>query len=134
MSAPEPKRERVVLSQRRGARPIRTRAEVAAQTGVGEHLVRGLVRAQLGLALRIGGAVALLCLAVPLLGSSVEALHTATVFGLPLNWLILGLGMYPVLYVAGRIYIRLAEAAERDFVALVDAEEHPPGNDAGPPR
>ena len=49
-----PRRERVVLAERRGARMVRTRVEVQEQTEVGDTLVRGLMRAQLGLALRSG--------------------------------------------------------------------------------
>lgn len=124
MAPDAPRRERVVLSQRRGARPVRTRAEVAEQTLVGEHLVRGLVRAQLGLALRIGLAVVLVFLAVPLVGVAVDEFASATLFGITLNWIVLALLPYPVMYVAGRVYIRLAEQAERDFMKLMDDEEH----------
>ncbi|MFT3661005.1 MAG: hypothetical protein QM809_06300 [Gordonia sp. (in: high G+C Gram-positive bacteria)] len=126
MSPEAPRRERVVLSQRRGARPVRTRAEVTEQTAVGEHLVRGLVRAQLGLALRIGLAVVALFVAIPLLGLWVDDFATASVAGISVNWIVLGLLPYPVLYFAGRLYIRLAEQAERDFMKLIDDEEHGP--------
>ncbi|MGB3303522.1 hypothetical protein [Gordonia sp. (in: high G+C Gram-positive bacteria)] len=115
-------RERVVLSQRRGARVVRTRVEVAEQTDIGEHLVRGLVRAQLGLSLRLGLAVLAIFAAIPLIGATVKPFSHATVFGWPLNWLILGLLPLPLLYLAGRLYIRLAEQAERDFVRLVDGD------------
>ena len=50
-------RQRVVLAHRRGARMVRTRVEVQEQTQVGDALVRGLVRAQLGLALRLSVVV-----------------------------------------------------------------------------
>ena len=53
----KPQRERVVLAHRRGARMVRTRVEVQEQTQVGDALVRGLVRAQLGLALRLAAVV-----------------------------------------------------------------------------
>lgn len=124
MPPASPRRERVVLSQRHGARPVRTRAEVAEQTEVGEHLVRGLVRAQLGLAVRIALAVVLVLLAIPIAGSTLEGFTSATLFGIALNWIVLALLPYPVLYIAGRIYIRLAEQAERDFIRLMDDEEH----------
>ena len=120
MAPDVPPRERVVLSQRRGARMVRTRVQVAEQSGVGEHLVRGLVRAQLGLALRLGVAVALVFAAIPILGAGFTPFADATVLGLPVNWLILGIAPYPVLYLAGRLYVRLAEQAERDFVELTD--------------
>ena len=47
----------MVLAHRRGARIVRTRVEVEEQTEVGDALVRGLVRAQLGLALRLATVV-----------------------------------------------------------------------------
>ncbi|MGB3696733.1 MAG: hypothetical protein WBA05_04815 [Gordonia sp. (in: high G+C Gram-positive bacteria)] len=117
-----PQRERVVLSQRRGARMVRTRVEVAEQTDIGEHLVRGLVRAQLALSLRLGLAVLAVFVAIPLIGATIAPFADATAFGLPLNWVILGLLPFPLLYLAGRLYIRLAEQAEADFVRLVDAD------------
>lgn len=117
-----PQRERVVLSQRRGARMVRTRVEVAEQTDIGEHLVRGLVRAQLALSLRLGLAVLAVFVAIPLIGATIAPFADATAFGLPLNWVILGLLPFPLLYLAGRLYIRLAEHAEADFVRLVDAD------------
>lgn len=125
MSPDLPHRERVVLSQRRGARPVRTRAEVTEQTQVGAHLVHQLVRAQLGLALRIGLAVVALFVAIPFIGSTVYAFTTASLFGISINWIVLGLAPYPILYLAGRLYIRLAEQAERQFMELMDDEERP---------
>lgn len=127
-----PQRERVVLSQRRGARMVRTRVEVAEQTEFGEHLVRGLVRAQLGLALRIGLAVVLLFVAIPFIGLATDGFTRASLLGIPVNWLVLGLLPYPVLYLAGRLYIRHAEQAERDFIRIADGDAGPSG--AGPAR
>ncbi|MCF8609511.1 hypothetical protein L5G28_04960 [Gordonia sp. HY285] len=125
-----PPRERVVLSERRGARMVRTRVQVAEQSGIGENLVRGLVRAQLGLALRLGLAVVLIFVAVPILGATVEPFASATVFGIRLNWVILGVLPYPLLYLAGRLYIRLADQAERDFVRLTDDDPGPTTRDS----
>ncbi|ALG83578.1 hypothetical protein [Gordonia phthalatica] len=126
-------RERVVLSQRRGARMVRTRVEVAEQTGIGEHLVRGLVRAQLALSLRLGLAVLAIFVAIPVMGATIHPFADATIAGLPLNWLILGLAPTPLLYLAGKLYIRLAEQAERDFVRLVDSDIEGPGVEAADP-
>ena len=39
--------------------------------------------------------------------------------------LILGLLVYPLMYGVGRLYIRLAEQGERDFMRIVDAGEEP---------
>ena len=119
-SGPSRQRERVVLAHRRGARTVRTRVEVQEQTQVGEAMVRALVRAQLGLALRVAAAVVLTAFAVPLLFIAFPALGDATVLGVRLSWLVLGVVAYPALYLAGRIYIRLAERTEQEFVDLTD--------------
>lgn len=115
-----PPRERVVLAQRRGARMVRTRVEVQEQTEVGEAMVRGLVRAQLGLAARLAlVAVCLLC-ALPVLFHFVPHLTDVTVLGIRLPWLLLGFVGYPLLLSIGRLYVRLAERNEQDFTDLVD--------------
>lgn len=101
---------------------MRTRVEVQEQTQVGDALVRGLVRAQLGLALRLAAVVACLIGAIPLLNAIFPTLGAITVFGIRLNWLVLAVLAYPLLYGAGWFYVRLAEQAERDFVGVVDAE------------
>jgi hypothetical protein len=117
-----PQRERVVLAHRRGARMVRTRVEVQEQTQVGDALVRGLVRAQLGLALRLAAVVVCAVVAIPLLNAAFPDLAALTVFGVRLNWLVLGALVYALLYGVGRLYVRLAEQAERDFVRVVESE------------
>jgi nucleoside permease NupC len=117
-----PQRQRVVLSQRRGARMVRTRVEVQEQTLVGDALVRGLVRAQLGLALRLAAVVICAVVAIPLLNAVFPDLAAITVAGIRLNWLVLAVLVYPFFYGVGRLYVRLAEQAERDFVGVVDSE------------
>lgn len=117
-----PQRQRVVLAHRRGARMVRTRVEVQEQTQVGDALVRGLVRAQLGLALRLGAVVVCLVGAIPVITALFPALSSVTVLGLRLNWLVLAGLVYPLLYGIGWAYVRLAEQGERDFVGVVDAE------------
>lgn len=117
-----PQRQRVVLAHRRGARMVRTRVEVQEQTQVGDALVRGLVRAQLGLALRLAAVVVAIAVALLLITATVPELAAHSVFGIRLNWLILAGLAYPLLYGIGRLYVRLAEQAERDFVRVVDSE------------
>ena len=101
---------------------VRTRVEVQEQTQVGDALVRGLVRAQLGLALRLAAVVVCLIGAIPLLDGVFPDLGDVTLFGIRLNWLVLAVLVYPLLYGIGRFYVRLAEQSERDFVRVVDAE------------
>lgn len=121
-SGERPQRERVVLSRRRGARMVRTRVEVQEQTQVGDALVRGLVRAQLGLALRLAAVVVCAVVAIPLLNAAFPDLAAISVAGIRLNWLVLAVLVYPFFYGVGRLYVRLAEQAERDFVGVVDSE------------
>ena len=121
-SGERPQRERVVLAHRRGARMVRTRVEVQEQTQVGDALVRGLVRAQLGLALRLAAVVVCAVGAIQLLNAVFPDLGAVTVFGVRLNWLVLAVLVYPLLYGVGRLYVRLAEQAERDFVGVVDSD------------
>ena len=121
-SGERPQRERVVLAHRRGARMVRTRVEVQEQTLVGDALVRGLVRAQLGLALRLAAVVICTVGAIPLLNAVFPELGAVAVLGMRLNWLVLAVLVYPLLYGVGRLYVRLAEQAERDFGGVVDSE------------
>jgi hypothetical protein len=122
MTSARPQRERVILANRRGARVIRTRVEVQEQTQVGDALVRGLMRAQLGLALRLAAVVVGAVVAVPLLLNLFPQINDVRVFGIRLNWLVLAGLVYPVMYGVGRLYVRLAEQGERDFVRVVDGE------------
>jgi nitrate reductase gamma subunit len=121
MTSARPPRERVILAHRRGARVVRTRVEVQEQTEVGDALVRGLMRAQLGLALRLAAVVVCAVAAVPLLLARFQ-IDDVRVAGIRLNWLILAALVYPVLYGVGRLYVRLAEQGERDFIRVVDGE------------
>ena len=121
-SSERPQRRRVVLAHRRGARMVRTRVEVQEQTQVGDALVRGLMRAQLGLALRLAAVVVGLIGAIPLLNALFPELGSITLFGVRMNWLVLSALVYPLLYGIGWFYVRLAEQAERDFVGVVDSE------------
>ena len=122
ISNERPQRERVVLSQRRGARMVRTRVEVQEQTQVGDALVRGLMRAQLGLALRLAAVVVCAVVAIPLLNAAFPDLAAITVVGIRLNWLVLAVLVYPFFYGVGRLYVRLAEQAEHDFVGVIESE------------
>lgn len=123
MTNPRPQRQRVVLAHRKGTRLVRTRVELQEQTEVGDALVRGLVRAQLGLALRLGALTLGAMLSLALLDSAFPAFSDLTVFGFRPNWLVLGVLVYPAMYGLGRLYIRLAEQGERDFMSIVDAGE-----------
>ena len=89
---------------------VHTRLEVQEQTEVGDALVRGLVRAQLGLALRLAALVF----------GTLAAFAVVSRFFPHLSWLVLGVLAYPAMYAVGRVFIRLAEQGERDFLGVVE--------------
>ncbi|WP_067829793.1 hypothetical protein [Nocardia inohanensis] len=106
----------MVLAERRGARPVRTRVEVAEQTEVGAALIGGLIRAQFGLAARLGLVTVVLLGALPLL--FLGPVGRMEVIGVRLPWLLLGVVAYPLLYGVGRVYVRWSERNEQDFSEL----------------
>ncbi|NYF55942.1 hypothetical protein HDA35_001773 [Micromonospora purpureochromogenes] len=108
---------------RRDSRAERTRVELAQQTRVGEALVRGLVRAQLALALRMSLVVLIGLGGLPWLFAIAPAVGRVTVFGVNLPWLVLGLASFPFLITVGWAYVRLAERNEQDFTDLVQRPE-----------
>jgi hypothetical protein len=111
----------VVLSgPRRSGAPIRPRQELEEQTAVGEVLVRGLMRAQLALALRLSLVVIVGLGLLPLLFAVAPGVAQAAVLGIRLPWLLLGGLAFPFLVAVGWIYVRMAERNERDFAELVE--------------
>ncbi len=121
MEPPAP-RVRVVLGDVARARidPARTRAELEEQSPVGAALARGLVRAQLAVAIRLAAVVAVALGGLPLLFAAAPALGGARLFGVSVPWLLLGVAAYPFLFIVGYAYVRLAERNEQEFVALVE--------------
>ena len=120
---PSPQRVRVVLADGRSGRApgrARARQELEEQTGVGDALVRGLVRAQLGLALRLSVIVGLGLGLLPLLFAVAPGLARLKLFGVAVPWLLLGVLAYPFLLVVGWVHVRVAERNERDFAELVE--------------
>ena len=101
----------------------RTRVELTEQSPVGEALVRGLVRTQLALALRLAAVVGVGLGGLPLLFAIAPAVATARPFGISLPWLLLGFVAYPFLALVGWAYVHLAERTERDFTNLVERPE-----------
>ena len=121
---PQPPRVRVVLGDvartRRGAY---ARLELEEQSPVGEALVRGLVRAQLAVAVRLSAVVAVGLGGLPLLFWVAPAIAQARVLGIALPWLLLGILAYPFLFAVGYAYVNLAQRNEAEFASLVDRRE-----------
>ena len=125
MSDRPPARVRVTAPRSSGRPPAPARGAAAPasrledSTGVEEIYVRSLLRAQLRLALRTLGLVALLVAGLPLAFYLRPSLASTAVLGLPLAWALLGVVAYPVLLLIGWRYLRGAERNERDFIDLV---------------
>ena len=94
--------------------------DIDEQTRVGEIYMRSLMRTQLRLALVVLGTFVVVVGGLPLAFALVPALRSAEVAGLPLPWLVLGVGVYPLVSLAAWWYVRSAERAEGDFADLVD--------------
>lgn len=123
---PPPRRVRVTSPRMGAARrpPPRPAArEIDEETGLGEAYMRSLMRAQLRLGLAALAAVLLPLAALPAVLLAVPSVSQASLLGLPLPWLLLGAGVYPVLWIVARWYATAAERAERDFVDLVGRQE-----------
>ena len=122
--AEPPKRVRVVLAEAaKASQAGRTRAELVEQSQVGDVLLRGLIRAQLGLSLRLAAVVAVGLGSLPLLFVVAPTLARTRPFGIGLPWLLLGVAAYPFLFVVGAVYVRLVERTEREFTDLVERPE-----------
>jgi hypothetical protein len=81
--------------------------------------MHSLIQSQLRLTLAVIGGVVLVLGSIPLLFRLVPPTRTFSIFGLPLPWVILGIVLYPVVYVAARIYVRNAERIETEFTEFV---------------
>jgi hypothetical protein len=119
-ASPPPKRVRVVLAERKRARRVvRTLAEVEEQTGVGEKLMRQLIRDQLGASVWLGLFVAATIGALPLVFVYVPTLGNLSLFGFRLPWVVLGFAVYPFMFGVGWLYVRLADRNEQNFIENV---------------
>jgi len=115
------KRERIVLAKRRSSRRVvRTLAEVEDQTSVGEELVRQLMRVQLMLSIRLMLLTVVVLGSIPLVFLLAPSLGTATILGLRLPWLLLGLAVYPFFVAVAWSYNRNADRTEQAFAEWVE--------------
>ena len=117
-----PKRVRVT-GPRTGARPRKSvrplTADIDEQTRLGELYMSALVRAQWRLSLSMLASATVMIGGLPLLFLLVPATLTLHIGPIPLPWLILGVLVYPAVWLAGRYYVRQSEQIEREFTDLV---------------
>jgi hypothetical protein len=100
--------------------PRRRLDELADQTAIGDVLIRSLIRAQLGLGLRVLAVIVVLLGGLPLLFAAVPSAGRAEVGGVAVPWLLLGVATFPLLVLLGVVYMRQAERNEREFTDLVE--------------
>lgn len=112
-----------VTSPRMGAPrrgPVRpVTKDIDEQTRLGELYMAALVRAQWRLSVKVLGSATLMIGGLPLLFLLVPATVTVHVGPVPLPWLILGVLIYPAVWLAGRYYVLHSEQIEREFTQLV---------------
>ena len=116
-------RVRVEVSSARAARAVETsekRSELVEQTAIGEVLLHSLLSAQLRLALQVLALFGSLLGGLPLVFVAFGPLDRVRLAGVPLPWIVLGVLVYPILYLLARLYVRLAERTESDFADLVE--------------
>jgi hypothetical protein len=93
--------------------------DLLEQTQVGSVFLGALMRRQLRLSLAVT-ATFLVGLGIqPALPLIWPGYGDATVFGLPLPWLVLGVLSYPLLVILGLLYVHRAEGIDDDFTDLL---------------
>ncbi|MEU9087415.1 hypothetical protein [Streptomyces sp. NPDC048357] len=121
-----PPRREIVTGVPRGARrrpPAHApaRSEISEHTTLGATYVRALMRSQLRAGLGAVAALAVLVGTLPLVFALPRAASG------PLVWVVLGLLVYPVMWLIARWYVTRAERNEADFTGLVtDPAERSP--------
>ncbi len=88
--------------------------------------MRSLMRTQLRLALSVSwGCSRSRSGCSPWSSGSAPAYAACTCSGVPLPWLLLGAGVYPVILALAAYYVRRAERIEADFTDMVGREQGP---------
>lgn len=114
---------RVVVKGPTRTRPVERAVpggrEIDEQTGVGEAYMSSLMRTQLRLALKVLAIVLVPLALLPLIFAAFPVIAELMVGPVPLPWLILGVGVYPVLVFVGWRYTRQVERNEAEFERIV---------------
>jgi hypothetical protein len=119
MTETRPARVRVTGPRLDRPRTTSVASEIDAQSEVGEIYMRSLMRTQLRLAMGVVLMLAVSVGSLPLLFDVVPEVRRAHLFGIPLPWLALGVGVYPVLIGLAWFYVRRAERNEAAFNDMV---------------
>ena len=93
--------------------------EVAEQTPYGEVVLSDLIRRQLTLSVSVASTFLLLLFGLPLFNLLFPDLGALPLFGLPLNWVLLAVMIYPILCLLAYYYVTTAQKFEDEFTELV---------------
>lgn len=99
--------------------------EIDESTGVGEVYMRSLIRSQLRAALTVTTTLMLSIGALPIVFITFDSVTQLRIAGIPLPWIVLGVVVYPALFLLGWLYLRQVERAEQDFAELVEPRDTP---------
>jgi hypothetical protein len=113
-----------VTAPRQSAKPAPTRfpygGEVGEDSDAGRVFVRSLIRSQLRLALVVACGFLLILGAFALLLVFGPGVAETRILGIPLDWVLLGLGIYPVIGLSAWLYNRAAARNEARYQDLVE--------------
>jgi hypothetical protein len=115
------RRVRVVHPRTDAARRVPVRStvrEIDEQTLVGEIYIRSIIRSQARVALLVCGAAAVLLGGVAVLGAAWPGAGRMHVLGIPLPWLVLAVGVYPLMMALAWYTVYQAERNEDAFTNL----------------
>ena len=121
MSAPKPLPWVRVTAPRAGVpgRVISTQG-LSEPSDIDAEYVRSLIRSQLRLAIVCAVGFVLLLAAYALMFTLAPELDTVHLWGVPLSWLLLGFGVYPIVLAFAVIYVRAATRNEARYRSLTD--------------
>ena len=104
------------------ARPQLHAGREAPTSDIAGVYVRSLIRSQLrlGIVFAVGFAIATASFVIAI--TLVPQLDTTFVFGVPLSWLLLGAGVYPLAITVGALYVRAASRNESRYRSLTEEE------------
>jgi hypothetical protein len=93
--------------------------EIDEQTDVGEVYMTALLRSQLRPGLALLTVVLLTLGGLPILFTLLPELATYPLGPVNVAWVVLGLAVFPTLFVAAWWHVRTAERVERDFTEIL---------------
>jgi uncharacterized membrane protein (DUF485 family) len=86
----------------------------------GAFYIRTLIRSQLRAAIVCASAFIAVLIGVPLVFTLVPGLDAVRVAGVPVSWIVLGAGLFPVLIAIAALYVRIASRNESRYRSLAD--------------